>query len=99
MDTTRYAHRIRWDILESLSAYAERGRPVGGFLEAVLSNDLLGAIGRADDQSRRELADICTFIHMELPGGSYGSRDRMLAWISRGGLRGRVVTDPAGSGV
>ena len=36
---------------EGIVAYIETGRPVGGFLTALLSNDLMGALGKADLQN------------------------------------------------
>lgn len=52
----------------------------GGFLEAVLSNDLFGAMGRADSESRRILYDLVCFIYNKLPSACYGNREIVHAW-------------------
>jgi hypothetical protein len=65
----------------ALTDYIERGIPVGGFLHAVLSNDLFGAVGRADAQNLPALKDITGWIFMQAPQGSWGSEALVLRWI------------------
>ncbi len=88
LDTAWYAGKIPESTLESLVMYAEHGIPTGGFLEAVLSNDLMGACGRADQHNRAALADICQFVYMEMPAPCHGSRERFREWVQQGGLTG-----------
>lgn len=38
------------------------GLPPGGFLQACLSNDLRGAVGRADENNIRAIADIARMV-------------------------------------
>jgi len=59
--------RIPTAILESLNLYHREGIPTGGFLEAVLANDLTGAIGRADENSLNALRSIVRHIYVEMP--------------------------------
>ncbi|HJU12346.1 MAG TPA: hypothetical protein VJ728_15790 [Candidatus Binataceae bacterium] len=47
--------RIRKDVIESLRRYAHQRIPTGGFLEAVLRNDLRDAHAKADMQNRAAL--------------------------------------------
>lgn len=68
--------------LDSLIRYAERGVPTGGFLEAVLSNDLMDALRRADDRNRAALGAICRFVQTEMPADCHGSRQRFQDWVS-----------------
>jgi len=74
--------------------YIENGIPPGHFLTAVLSNDFVGAIGRADEVNKERFGDWALFLYNELPGrGSYrqdcwGSREAVKNWIKVGGLRG-----------
>ena len=68
---------IREDVKESLDAYAKEGRPTGGFLEAVLSNDLMGALGRADLQNRYDIFDICSYVYNHCPANCHGSPARV----------------------
>lgn len=69
------------EIIESLRLYVERGVPVGGFLEAVLANDLQEAVARADMNNTRRLGDIVAFVYYHVPIGCYGSRDLIRDYI------------------
>ena len=51
----------------ALDRYATTHTPVGGFLTAVLSNDLAGAFAKADPASVLYLHDIIGYCHNELP--------------------------------
>ena len=66
---------------ESMRLYMEAGISGGGFLDAVLQNDLLLAVIRADNTNLEALPDIVKWIHWEAPKVSYGSRETVLAWI------------------
>jgi len=54
----------------------------GHFLSAVLSNDLMGAMGRADLQSRIQLHDICTFVYNHVPMCACGSKESFEKWLN-----------------
>lgn len=62
-------------IKDSLKRYVERGIEPGGFLTAVLENDLMGAMGRADAINRANLHNICRYVYNELPSHIWGSRE------------------------
>lgn len=62
---------------ESVKRYVEHRVPPGGFLEAVLSNDLFGAVGRADHRSMEQLGDIVRFIYNRVPNGVFGTQDKV----------------------
>jgi hypothetical protein len=68
-------------VVGSLTAYVKYGRPTGGFLEAVLSNDLREAIGRADGTNGPALAHILSFIYDELPSSCWGSPAKYENWL------------------
>lgn len=72
---------IRDDMRESLIAYARDGVPTGGFLEAVLANDLVGACERADDGNLRAIVAMAAFVRNELPSLCWGSRRVYSAWV------------------
>jgi len=56
----------------------------GGFLQAVLANDLMLTCARADAVCREHLVEILAFLHFFAPPETYGSPERVLAWaISR----------------
>lgn len=77
----RLASRIRPDVIRSLDRYARERIPTGGFLRAVLSNDLRGAFGRADADNRAALADIVSYVYNFLPAACWGSPQAVAAWL------------------
>lgn len=61
--------------------YVEHGIEPGSFMSAVICNDLSEACARADDINRYRLFDIVSWFYNEAPGGCWGSREKMAAWI------------------
>ncbi len=74
-------------IRSRVQLYIERGHSVGGFLRAVICNDLKGAMGRADEINRERLHDIVRFFYNEVPGDSWGSHEKMVAWVEHNGMQ------------
>ena len=74
---------IRQDIREKLDNYAQHGTPTGDFLRAVLSNDLMEAVGRADDYNITTVHSICGYVYNELPSRCHGSPEIYRSWIER----------------
>lgn len=72
------------EAVAALRRYAEHRIPTGGFLQAVLENDLMEAFARADETSRANLFEIVCFVYNELPSNCYGSKDKVREWL--GGL-------------
>jgi hypothetical protein len=68
----------------ALSRYVEHHMPTGGFLRAVLSNDLFRAFALADEGNRIELFNICNYIYNEIPGNCWGSPEKVNRWIEIG---------------
>ena len=66
---------------EGLLAYVLEGRPTGGFLYAVLTNDLFEAVGRADEKSLAGLFAIIGWLYNEAPADCYGDVDKVKAWM------------------
>ena len=79
--------------LAGLKRYADQHVPTGDFLQAVLSNDLRGAFGRADDENLAALQAIVQYCHNELPSTCWGSPERYQAWISRANTGSPVKED------
>lgn len=77
---TFHGRQVREDIIESLNAWGTIGRPTGGFLEAVLSNDLEEACARADYTNLWTLPAIVAYVYNELPGMCWGSPARVKEW-------------------
>ena len=64
-----------------LNRYVEYRTDPGGFLEAVLANDLMSTLAHADESSRANLADIVGYVYNELPGYCWGSRREVKDWL------------------
>ncbi|MBU2534379.1 MAG: hypothetical protein KKB37_16690 [Alphaproteobacteria bacterium] len=73
---------------DDLRQYIEDGRPTNHFLTALLENDLMACIGRADARNRAALDDYVIWLKSFAPGQCYGGRQQVADWIARGGLRG-----------
>jgi hypothetical protein len=75
---------IRPDIKAALDSWADGSHPfIGDFLRAVLSNNLMEAVGRADDDNIRVLPAICSYVYMELPGPCHGSPEIVFEWQAK----------------
>jgi hypothetical protein len=62
---------------QSISDYInERWQP-GSFLQAVLSNDLFEAIGRADEESCQNIKPIVAWVYNNVPSKLYGTREKV----------------------
>lgn len=75
-----------WNISESvkgaLDRYIQYGIAPGGFLYAVLSNDLFAAVGRADRENIANLQKICGYVYNEIPSNAWGSEAAIEKWIA-----------------
>lgn len=65
-----------------VQAWIEHGRDShpGHFLTALISNDLFGALGRADEENLAALRAYGVYFYCYAPGGCYGSPERFAAW-------------------
>lgn len=81
-------HAIPAATIETIQAHVLIGRPTGHFVEAVLSNDLKEACGRADDNNAAALWQIVCYCYNEIPTGAWGSPEKVRAWRAQGGLEG-----------
>lgn len=66
---------------EALTNYIVNGWEPGSFLTAVLTNDLFGAVGRADYENRLALMEICRWIYCEAPSNCWGDREVMQNYL------------------
>lgn len=74
---------------EPLIEYVMIGRPPGDFLTALLTNDLLRAIKKADELNIQRLKDYCIWLESVAPTACFGSPALFDAWKLTGGLVGR----------
>ena len=80
MDCAEY-ETIRRDTLEGINRFAQHGIPTGGFLEAVLSNNLVKAVSRADASNLFNLPDIVKYCYNEIPADCWGSEEKYVKWL------------------
>lgn len=94
----RYTSDTNWALVpmhmvDSVRRYVENGILPGGFLTSVLSNDLRGAVQRADSINRHRLECWVNFMMGGLPGNSWGSPENVRAWVARRGLQNLPQTE------
>ncbi len=68
-------------LISSLIAYRDNGTPVGTFLDAVLSNNLIGALMRAEAYERATIYHLVMWLYWEMPTNRWGSAEKYRAWI------------------
>ncbi len=71
-----------------LKFYILKGLPPGGFLRAVLSNDLIEAFGRADHINQHCVKNYVSFLYNYAPTSCWKSPENVTQWIKVGGLEG-----------
>lgn len=64
----QYSDRVPGHTIESLTRWVEDGIPTGGFLQAVLRNELKESVFHADLDNLKALPDIAYLIHNFAPG-------------------------------
>ena len=70
-------HSLAW----GLARYEIDRVTPGGFLLAVLQNDLIAAVGKADSENRGRLAEIVAWVYNNVPSCCYGSKAKVEAWL------------------
>ena len=65
----------------ALMRYVNDGLHPGGFLTAVITNDLIGAVTRADRWNLDALPSIVMFMLNAMPAASIGSTENMEQWL------------------
>lgn len=74
---------------EALTGYIEKGVPVNAFLNAVLANDLQGAISSADSHNLAVLKDIVNWLHLHAPEACHGSEALYRRWLHEHPVRAK----------
>jgi hypothetical protein len=69
-------------IIDTLERYVSDRCPTGGFLHAVLSNDLTQACAKADMHNQRRLHEIVSYIYNNLPSICWGSPEKVEKWLA-----------------
>lgn len=66
---------------EEIDQYVSRGVPPGGFLAAVLANDLFAAVTSAGEDNLPNLESVCRYVQDSTPPGCHGSHARVSGWL------------------
>jgi hypothetical protein len=74
------SHRIDLRFREALDHWIAEACPPGGFLNAVLCNDLSDAIGRGDEFAIDNLPHIVSYLYNDCPASCWGSPAKVKAW-------------------
>jgi hypothetical protein len=70
--------------------YVLQGVEPGGFLYALLTNDLRRTFERADGRNVHRILDYVKFLYSDCPARCWGSEQMVAEWIAKGGLKGRA---------
>jgi len=68
-------------MMGALRRYIQERIPPGGFLTAVLANDLQAAVGQADSDNLPNIPAFAAYIYNEAPGNCHGSYGLVKAWL------------------
>lgn len=68
---------------EGVKHYIEEGVPLGHFLTAVFSNQLVEAFGLADPVNTERMRDYADFLYNEAPSPCWGSKEIVAAWLKK----------------
>ena len=88
IDWSKYP-TIPWYMHEGVLDYINFGVPAGGFLQAVILNDLTGAMSRADSANLKAIVDYARLMMWDFPLNARKSIDAYRKWIGSGGLNGQ----------
>lgn len=68
--------------------YVQKGIGPGGFVTAVLENNLKEAFSRADSINLAHMHEIVMYCYWEIPSACWGSPEKVAKWMEDGGLEG-----------
>jgi hypothetical protein len=80
---------MKEDTKREIDLYIYQGIQPGGFLEAVLSNDLAAALYAADEENATCLREILFYLNRHCPAAGRGTNSQVRAWVRGNGLAGR----------
>lgn len=83
---TYRADGLPFTVIESIQRYVDFGTPPSQFLEAVICNNLVMSVARADERNLQLLPAIVTYLYNEVPAMCWGSREKYQRWIQGGNV-------------
>ena len=69
-------------VMAAMKRYVDRHTKSGGFLTAVICNNLTDAVFRADKETYRALRDIVGWFWNVAPSDCWGSKEKMETWLA-----------------
>lgn len=78
-----FSNQVPRDMWHALEAYVHEGRELGGFLQAVVENNLSRAVSVADQRNRRCLQGLVWAVSSMVPSVAYGSHLAYLGWVEK----------------
>jgi hypothetical protein len=69
--------------ISGIVSYVEESRPPGGFLYAVLTNNLKDSLMSADLHNMRAIGDIVRLMYWEVPASMWGSVEEVEAHLDK----------------
>ncbi len=69
------------NIKNILNRYVKDKVPTGGFLRAVLANDLMETFGKVDEYNQAAMLDILSYVYNYMPDSCHGSYDIVDKWL------------------
>jgi hypothetical protein len=74
---------INADIKQTIDLYVNDKCPTGGFVNAVLDNNLVEAIARADSDNLPNLPHIVSYCYNKIPSECWGSKEKVKKWYNK----------------
>ena len=75
-------YQIPERMMRSIDSYLRDRLQPGGFLSAVICNDLTSAVFYADDENLKNLPAFVSYFYNEADSRAWGSREKMIKWMS-----------------
>jgi hypothetical protein len=85
-ENTAFRYGVPGYMIDGLYYYVYHRLEPGGFLQAVLSNDLMEAFGRADEINRNYMFNYVDFLYNEVTSECWGSPEKVNNWLSEKGV-------------
>ena len=83
-------------MVQPMIDYFEQGLHPGGFLSAVLANDLVGAVNHADDTNKDYISKYVLWLYWHAPGrasGAWGSYEAIDTWVAEAQTERSLLVD------
>lgn len=74
---------------DTVIGYLMDGKPVGGFLRAVLEDSLVESFAHADSINSAFISAWAEWLYNHVPLSAWGSGEKVDKWIEAGGINGR----------